>query len=84
MEKVLGMSEHIKCGLPWEFFLLNNAPWSDRLVNVDNNQIEILRIICTIQDEILPSDLKYLQQRLKTIYTSLFMLVTLRCGFHIS
>ena len=43
MEKVLYCIEHVKSGL--QSFMLENAAWSGRPVEVDSNQIKTLRTI---------------------------------------
>ena len=46
MEKVLCHIEHVKSGL--QSFMLENAAWSGRPVEVDSNQIKTLRTISII------------------------------------
>ena len=78
MEKVLYCIEHVKSGL--QSFMLENAAWSGRPVEVDSNQIKTLRTINIIPLRWKLTYSKYPNQALKI----LVMLITLMFGFHIS
>ena len=66
-------------------FSLDNAPWMGRSVEVDSDQIETLieNNQCYTTQEIA-NILKYPNQELKIICTSLVMFITLMFGFHMS
>ena len=66
-------------------FSLDNAPWMGRPVEVDSDQIETLieNNQCYTTQEIA-NILKYPNQELKIICTSLVMFITLMFGFHMS
>ena len=66
-------------------FSLDNVPWMGRPVEVDSDQTETLieRNQCYITQEIA-NTLKYSNQELKIICTSLVMFITLIFGFHMS
>ena len=82
MEKVLCLIEHVKSGL--QSFMLENAAWSGRPVEVDSDQIKTLRTISIIPLRWKLTYSKYPNQALKIICTSLVMLITLMFGFHVS
>ena len=67
-------------------FSLDNTPWLDRPVEVDNDQIKTLienNQRCTTQ-EIADAYSKFPNQVLKIICTSLVMFIASMFGFHIS
>ena len=66
-------------------FLLDNAPWSGRPVEVDSDQIKTLieNNQCYTMSEIA-NILKISKSSVESICTSLVMLITLVFGFHIS
>ena len=81
VEKVSKVVCEVSC---WRL-LVGDTPWSGRPIEVDRDQIETLieNNQCYTTQEIA-NILKYPNQELKIICTSLVMFITLMFGFHMS